>query len=235
MMTMQSLIEIGVAGTIVNLLAAKALYWPDAKMLCVADAHFGKAAAYRALGQPVPGGTTAANLARLDGLLAAHDAQTIVFMGDLFHAKKSLTESVIGPMVEWRERHHNVDCVLVRGNHDRRAGALPESLRIETVTEPHCVGPFALCHEQLEHPTHHAIAGHIHPVFNLKGAARQSMRLPAFIFGARSTLLPAFGEFTGGFEVTPDADDDVFVTDGSRIWAVQPARRLRRFSRAAAE
>ena len=225
-MTMQSSIEMVVAGTTVHLLAAKALYWPDAKMLCVADAHFGKAAAFRALGQPVPGGTTAANLARLDGLLAAHDVRTIVFMGDLFHAKKSLTESVIGPMVEWRGRHCDIDCVLVRGNHDRRAGTLPTSLRIETVAEPHCSGPFALCHEQIEHPTHHAIAGHVHPVFDLKGAARQSLRLPAFIGSARSTLLPSFGEFTGGFEVTPDADDEVFVTDGSRIWAVPRATRL---------
>ncbi len=51
------------------LLADKAIYWPEQRALLVADIHFGKAAAYRRLGQPVPHGTTQANLQRLDALL----------------------------------------------------------------------------------------------------------------------------------------------------------------------
>lgn len=38
------------------LLADKAVYWPARKCLLIADAHFGKASAYRSLGQPVPQG-----------------------------------------------------------------------------------------------------------------------------------------------------------------------------------
>ena len=221
MTTTQSSIEIVVAGMIVQLLAAKALYWPDAGMLCIADAHFGKAAAFRALGQPVPGGTTAANLARIDAMIAAHNVTTVVFLGDLFHAKKSLTETVVGPMTKWRERHQALECVLVRGNHDRRAGLLPAALAIETVAEPYCVGPFALCHEQLEHPTHHAIAGHIHPVFELRGNAHQRVRLPCFVTNMRTTLLPAFGDFTGGHASAPAAGDRLYVANGSHIWQVR--------------
>ncbi len=52
------------------LLAEKAIYWPAQQALLIADIHFGKAAAYRRLGQPVPHGTTQANLQRLDALLA---------------------------------------------------------------------------------------------------------------------------------------------------------------------
>lgn len=48
------------------LLADKAIYWPARRALLVADLHIGKAASYRALHQPVPRGTTAATLARLD-------------------------------------------------------------------------------------------------------------------------------------------------------------------------
>jgi len=40
------------------LLADKAVYWPARQCLMIADAHFGKASAYRSLGQPVPQGTT---------------------------------------------------------------------------------------------------------------------------------------------------------------------------------
>ncbi|HWW70845.1 MAG TPA: hypothetical protein VN089_12960, partial [Duganella sp.] len=62
-------LAIGLAGEQVLLLPEKALYWPREKMLIVADIHFGKAASFRALGVPVPGGTTADNLRALDGLL----------------------------------------------------------------------------------------------------------------------------------------------------------------------
>jgi metallophosphoesterase superfamily enzyme len=60
-----------IGDTVLWLLADRALYWPERRWLCVADAHFGKAAAFRALGQPVPRGTTANNLARLDAQLHA--------------------------------------------------------------------------------------------------------------------------------------------------------------------
>ena len=190
-------------------------------MLCVADAHFGKAAAYRALGQPVPGGTTAANLARLDAMLDAYDVTTLVFLGDLFHARKSLTDAVIGSMTEWRGRHCALKCLLIRGNHDRRAGPLPSSLAIETVAEPYWVEPFALCHEPIRHHSHHVVAGHIHPVYELKGAARQRIRLPCFVVDEHTTLLPSFGDFTGGYQMTPPESNRVFVTDGSSIWRAQ--------------
>ena len=48
------------AGEELWLLPEKALYWPAQQALLIADVHFGKAAAYRSLGQPVPQGTTAA-------------------------------------------------------------------------------------------------------------------------------------------------------------------------------
>ena len=40
------------------LLADKAVYWPARRCLLIADAHFGKASAYRSLGQPVPQGAS---------------------------------------------------------------------------------------------------------------------------------------------------------------------------------
>ena len=54
------------AGEALDLLSERALWWPAERMLFVADLHLGKAASYRALGQPVPGGTTQENLARLE-------------------------------------------------------------------------------------------------------------------------------------------------------------------------
>ena len=61
--------RVELAGEELWLLAEKAIYWPRHTTLLIADAHFGKSAAYRQLGQPVPVGTTQANLGVLDTLL----------------------------------------------------------------------------------------------------------------------------------------------------------------------
>ena len=53
-------------GTVLWLLPGRAVWWPQARSLFVADVHFGKAASFRHAGQPVPTGTTADNIARLD-------------------------------------------------------------------------------------------------------------------------------------------------------------------------
>ena len=74
------------AGEQLWLLASKAVYWPARKMLVIADIHFGKAAAFRALGVPVPRGTTTQNLLALDALLATYVCEEIVFLGDFLHA-----------------------------------------------------------------------------------------------------------------------------------------------------
>jgi metallophosphoesterase superfamily enzyme len=80
-----SALGIELAGERVLLLPQKALFWPRARMLLIADIHFGKAASFRALGIPVPRGTTTENLASLDALIASYDVQHIVFLGDFLH------------------------------------------------------------------------------------------------------------------------------------------------------
>lgn len=205
------------------LLADKAIYWPQQQALLLADAHFGKAAAYRALGQPVPQGTTSHNLQRLNQLLSVYPTQTIIFLGDFLHAPKSHAPATLQALRLWREQHAAIACVLVRGNHDHSAGDPPADLNIATVDEPYLLGDFALQHLPTPHPTHHVLAGHIHPVFRLQGKARQRLTLPCFHHQPGITLLPAFGAFTGGYAVEHDADSQVYVTDGECVWPITAA------------
>ena len=58
-----------VAGVSLRLLAGRAVWWPEASTLFVADVHLGKAESFSALGVPVPRGPTAATLDRLAGLV----------------------------------------------------------------------------------------------------------------------------------------------------------------------
>ncbi|MBC7940113.1 MAG: DEAD/DEAH box helicase, partial [Chitinophagaceae bacterium] len=68
------MIEVRVGGAVLRLLPQRAAYLPEHGALLVADAHIGKAHSFRRLGVPVPSGTTAEALTRLDDLLAATGA-----------------------------------------------------------------------------------------------------------------------------------------------------------------
>lgn len=202
------------------LLPEKAIYWPDRRTLLIADAHFGKAAAYRKLGQPVPHGTTANNVGVLDRLLAKHRIEWLIFLGDFLHAPGSHARTTLDGLQQWREQHASLRITLIRGNHDLRAGDPPASLAMEVVSEPLLLGPFALQHEPTSHATAHVLAGHVHPVFDLRGRGRQHLRLPCFHLGAKVSLLPAFGAFTGGYAVNGSDAQALYVIGDERVWPV---------------
>ena len=217
---MTNFLSIELHGQVLWLLSDKAIYWPARRALLVADVHIGKAASYRALHQPVPRGTTEATLERLDALLAAHDCEQLIVLGDFLHARTARAPATLTRLQTWRERHKALKIVLIRGNHDRNAGDPPVSLEIEVMNEPWLLEPFALQHEPEPHPSHPVLAGHVHPVFVLRGKARQRLRLPCFLIDGQVSLLPAFGEFTGGWEITPTSASRVYLAGADRVWAL---------------
>ncbi|WP_311221884.1 MULTISPECIES: ligase-associated DNA damage response endonuclease PdeM [unclassified Acidovorax] len=213
-----------IAGETVHLLPDRALWWPAGGTVFVADVHLGKAATFRARGIPVPGGTTQDNLARLSAMLQGLAAQRLVVLGDFLHAAEAQTPTLRAALSDWRQRHAAVDMVLVRGNHDSHAGDPPPSLGITVVNEPWCAGPFACCHHPQSHPTHHVLAGHVHPATVLWGPGRDAVRLPCFGITPQLTLMPAFGLFTGAATLTPDPARRLFAIGGGRVWPVPPVR-----------
>lgn len=215
---MRPYLSIQLAGAELWLLADKAIYYPAERALFIADAHFGKAAAYRKLGQPVPHGTTDDNLQRLDALLAAYDCEHLIFLGDFLHAPESHAAGTLAALQAWRERHASLAITLIRGNHDKRAGDPPHHLRITVVPEPLLLGPFALQHEPDPHPTHHVLAGHVHPTYRLFGRGRQRLRLPCFYVLQDVSVLPAFGAFTGGMNIERQENSRVYVVGDGAVW-----------------
>ena len=211
------------AGVELHLLPERVIWWPQEQTLLIADLHMGKAATYRALGQPVPGGTTQENLDRLSALMAKHSPQQIIFLGDFLHAAAARTTGVMAALAQWRACHAGVAMTLVRGNHDSRAGDPPASLRIEVVDEPYLLGPFALCHHPQLHATHFVLAGHVHPVCRLSGRGRDSLRMPCFVAAAGQAVLPAFGEFTGGWMVAAEVGRRLYPVGGDVVWCLPGA------------
>ena len=214
-------VALALAGTTVHLLPEGALWWPEGATLCIADLHLGKAATFRARGLPVPRGTTRGNLERLARLLArCPQAQRLVVLGDFLHAAEAHTGGVLRALAAWRARHAALEVVLVRGNHDSHAGDPPPWLDARIVDEPWPLGPFACCHHPQRHPDRLVLAGHLHPAAVLRGGGRDALRVPCFMSEPGLLVLPAFGEFTGGYTVGPAPGRRLFAVAAGRVWAV---------------
>jgi DNA ligase-associated metallophosphoesterase len=213
-------VQVRCGGATATLLPEGAAYLDTRRWLVVADVHFGKAAAFRAAGVPVPHGTTRETLARLDSAVARTRPAAIVFLGDLFHAAESHARGTLETLRRWRADHAALEMVLVEGNHDRRAGPPPAELAIRCEQEPWRVDGLALCHHPRFVAGAHALAGHLHPAVRISGRADDSVRLPCFWLREGLTVLPAFGSFTGGARVDREAGDRVIALADGRLYEV---------------
>jgi len=98
--------------------------------------------------------------------------------------------------------------------------ATAAALAIEMVDEPYSIAPFSFCHHPDIATPGYALAGHGHPAYVL--ASRfEALRQPCFVVGTARTILPSFGAFTGGFTVTPESGDDIYVSPGEAVHFVR--------------
>ncbi|MCB0811530.1 MAG: metallophosphoesterase, partial [Flavobacteriales bacterium] len=79
--------EVQVRGERLELLPAKALWWPRARVLVIADMHMGKATHFRKAGIAVPGAVEQRNVQRAQALLAHYAPHEVLLLGDLFHSR----------------------------------------------------------------------------------------------------------------------------------------------------
>jgi DNA ligase-associated metallophosphoesterase len=215
-------VRVIVAGEALRLLPERAAYLEQARTLLVADAHVGKAAAFRAAGVLVPRGTTSGTLARLDAAIARVAPRRIAFLGDLLHAREGRAPETLRVLTEWRAQHAGIEMLLVRGNHDARAGDPPDTAGIACVDAPVLAAPFVLAHHPVVSAEGYVLAGHLHPGARLAGRAREHTRLPCFWFRDGVGVLPAFGEFTGLADIAVSPGDRVWVAAGDTVIDVSP-------------
>ena len=206
------------AGEAVELYAERALLWTRMRTLFVADVHLGKAAAFRAGGVPIPRGSTANDLARLEALVEASGAKRLCVLGDFLHAKAGVVPALDAAFRAWRERHASLAITLVRGNHDANAGDPPEGWGVEVVGEPYALPPFLASHAPVSPRTGYALCGHVHPGVRLSGRGDESVRLPCFVLGRRRAILPAFGRMTGLAIIASSPDETIVAIAGRDLF-----------------
>ncbi|MFN7677267.1 MAG: ligase-associated DNA damage response endonuclease PdeM, partial [Cyanobacteriota bacterium] len=185
-------------GHALRLLAERALWDPERKLLLVADLHLGKAEVFQGLGVPLPSDGDASTLNPLLELAHRLRPQEVVVLGDLIHSRLGLTGELRQKL---RALPELMGCPLrlIAGNHER--GSWLEGLPLGASL---AVGPWWLSHAPDPREGLLNLCGHRHPVAVVGGAADR-LRLPCFAFDARQNVLvlPAFGSLTGGHPCLP--------------------------------
>jgi len=199
----------------VELLPERGLYWPERGLLAVADLHWGKSESFQQHGIPLPTGVLEDDLERLSRALRTTGARRLLLVGDLIHSRRGITAAVRERIATWRAGH-DVEMVLVRGNHDRHLKTLPPEWRLDVLETHTDEGPFRFAHHPEPATGRYSWAGHLHPVVRLSSGADR-LRLPCFHLGPSVGILPAFSAFTGGVDMTRRAGERIFAIAGEAV------------------
>ncbi|MFW6335853.1 MAG: ligase-associated DNA damage response endonuclease PdeM [Phycisphaeraceae bacterium] len=220
----------------------RAVWWtPDPGQrggtLLIADPHLGKADLFRRRGIPVPHAAAEADLDRLSSLLERTAADRLIVLGDLLHSRPEPGDATVETVAAWRDRHVELETLLVRGNHDRHAGPPLEPWRMSCCDEP-CVLedlPFVLRHHPEDDDRGPVLCGHVHPAVTPRSGTREAtLRMPCFHWepgplpgsghatGRGRLTLPAFGGFTGTHRIQPAENDRVFAITETSVLELPP-------------
>lgn len=188
--------RVDVRGEQLMLDADRALFWPSAKLLMVADVHLGKAHLFRRAGLAIPSGSTARDLSRLTVLIERYQPERLLILGDLVHGPSAPDAPWAEATRRWRHGWRELDVALIAGNHDRHFDA--RELGISVLGSELVHAPFRFVHEpqSAQSDPLYWLSGHVHPGIRIKDG-RRHLRLAAFCFGQHGGLLPAFGGMTG--------------------------------------
>lgn len=198
----------------------RAAIWLERRTVIAADTHFGKSALFRRHGIPVPAGADELDRQRLHGLVRSTKATRLIVLGDFLHAPVAADSPDAADLSAWCAALSDVEIIVIAGNHDRGVLAVwrpPLEWRESDLLDP----PFRFTHDA-DRPTQipngcFTLSGHVHPVIRLGALRRKAPRVPVFWERERGLVLPSFGLFTGGYEVTPHGAEHVYAVGPDRV------------------
>ena len=204
-----------------ELLPEKGVYWSQHRTLFVADTHFGKEATFRFHNIPVPDGSTTGTLRAITRMIQQTRAESLVILGDMFHARSSLSTKIQAQLQGFRQQHPELKIKLVLGNHDRPLGDLPASWKVDVVPIGEFADGLAIGHEPDDIPNDVTmiLCGHLHPAVRVISVVDRTKRLPCFWWHQKRLVLPAIGGFTGCSTIKPKPTDGVWVIAEGKVLA----------------
>lgn len=189
-----------------------ALFLEEHDLLLISDVHLGKVTHFRKHGIALPPNAVETNFRRLTETADLFAAQTICFLGDLFHS---------GMNREWKRfadwaAGRNERLLLISGNHDVLSPKVYAEIGME-VREELILGDLLLTHAPEVREGLFTVCGHVHPGVKLYGTGRASLELACFFETKGQLIVPAFGAFTGKYFLKAGEGDRVFAIAGEEI------------------
>lgn len=213
----ETTVSLVIQGETLVLHPERALIWPRRHTVIVADTHFGKSSHFGRHGIAVPAGTDEADRHRLTQLVTDFGARRLIILGDFLHAPLTDGTPEADALQQWAEQLAMfLEIHVVAGNHDLHASRLPPLQWWESqwIDPPFCFIHDANRGRFTGADSLFTVSGHVHPVIRLRSLGKNMLRVPIFWQKTAGLILPSFGQFTGGFAITPG--------DGDRIFGVAP-------------
>lgn len=191
--------------------ASKVLYWEEANTLLCADIHFGKPTIFRKQGVPIPEGACLDDMKLLNRLCGEFGCERLIILGDLIHA--ALTPDLDAQLRQALDACPVGEIRLVLGNHDKQSFSCE---KLQVCHDWHEAG-YHFVHEPPTTATQPTIAGHIHPTVLLQ-QRHQRYRVSCFVIQDKQLILPSFGSFTGGYNISKRDADVIYPIAGDRVF-----------------
>jgi uncharacterized protein len=187
--------------------AAGVIYWPDEKLLIVADLHLEKGSAFAARGVLLPPYDTAATLARVARLIERYAPRLVIALGDSFHDGGGPLRMAAPDRATLTALQRGRDWLWITGNHDPHPadGVGGEFAAVLAL------GALTFRHEPTADACDGEVAGHLHPVARVAQRGRAVSRR-CFATDGRRLVMPAFGAYAGGLNVRDRAIMALFGT-----------------------
>ena len=172
------------------------LFWPEERLLVVADLHLEKGSAYAARRVFLPPYDTSATLARLAEAIGRLAPRRIVALGDSFHDGGGAARLLPHDRLTLRALQTGRDWLWIAGNHDPAPPAGLEGDHAGALA----IGTIHFRHEPTVPPCDGEIAGHLHPSA-IVGGRGGAVRRRCFLADTQRCILPAFGAYAGGLNI----------------------------------
>ncbi len=187
-----------------------ALYMPAHDVLLVADLHLEKGSSRAHKGILLPPYDTRTGLLMLEAAISKWTPKQVILLGDSFHDLAGPERMVAKDRTLLEKMAATTGFVWLSGNHDP---ILPLNIPGEHAAML-MLGKATLRHEP-QPGAHHEIAGHLHPVAAVRQRGRR-IRTKCFLISTSRIILPAFGAYTGGLDVSHPAFRPLFASDAFR-------------------
>ena len=216
-----------VAGVALVADASGALYWPEQRLLAVADLHLEKGSSLARRGVLLPPYDTADTLGRLGAVIARYAPRFVIALGDSFHDREGPVRLGPADRDTLAALQSGREFIWIAGNHDRKAAWGGGCAAVAVI------GPLTFRHEPQPEAEPGEVAGHLHPAARIAAAGR-TIRRRCYVGDADRVILPAFGAYAGGLNVRDAAFAPLFgpgrfsvhVLGDARVHAFAAARCL---------